>query len=159
MRVLAGFRLFGLLVGLGIVCDLVAARGDTPGKAAKSTGGARSAVAEVVAANVGGEPIYVRQVEKLLAVATHGHPPVGLAGARMRAAILGELVERQIVLRSLEQKHAAASDDDVASELKRMKADWDHGEALGTISSLGLAKARTTLEAESALEPDLGALR
>ncbi len=105
--------------------------------------------ADVVVARVNDQPIYRRQVDELLAAATHGQIGTGPVADRLRAVILAELIERQLVLQNLARTQQAATKQDVDTEIGRMKAELDR-----TKQSWDQFLARTG-QTESALRGEL----
>ena len=80
-----------------------------------------------VDAIVGGKPIYERQVEQMLAAATHGRAVAwAKAGARVKAALLMELVNRRLAENYLEQVHIAATPEEIDAEITHLKTELEH---------------------------------
>jgi peptidyl-prolyl cis-trans isomerase C len=138
MRILIRSRglIAAIACGIGCCASIAALRADS-GKPAAPAAGAPDAAstaaksqdappsAGVVAARVNDQPIYERQVDGLLAAATHGQPQAAEVAPRLRAVILAELIERQLAMQSLERTKQAASKQDVDVELGRLKAELE----------------------------------
>jgi peptidyl-prolyl cis-trans isomerase C len=97
----------------------------TPATAA--TPAAPMPAASSKAAYVDGKPIYVGQVDQMFATATHGREVAGDGAARIKAAILYQLVKRQFVQNYLDKTGAAATADDVDAEITHMKTELARG--------------------------------
>ncbi len=88
-----------------------------PAAAASNTNG--------VAALVGNKPVYIRQVEQMFAAATHGQQMSPETAARMKAAVLLQLVERQLAQTYLDKAGIAATADEIDAEITHMKSELD----------------------------------
>lgn len=75
---------------------------------------------------VAGRPIYERQVERMMAAATHGKAVGGEAGARVKAAVLMQLVDRKLAEHYLDQAHLSATPDEIDAEMAHLKTELEH---------------------------------
>jgi parvulin-like peptidyl-prolyl isomerase len=119
--------------GIGYFAIVTAARCESAPAAAKAATNPATvpektspvAAAGDVVARVNDQPIYQRQVDGLLAAATHGQIGTGPVADRLRAIILAELVERQLVLQNLARTQQAATKQDIDTEVGRLKAELE----------------------------------
>ncbi|HEX4000920.1 MAG TPA: peptidylprolyl isomerase [Pirellulales bacterium] len=79
-----------------------------------------------IAATVGGKPIFVRQVDQLEAAAAHGRTLSEGSAERVKAAVLLELVDRQLVEEYLEKNHWGATPEEIDAELAHLKSELEH---------------------------------
>jgi parvulin-like peptidyl-prolyl isomerase len=140
-RILTASVLYGTAAAIVVAAD----------PAARSTPTAISTAAtesNMVDAVVGGKPIYQQQVEKMLATATHGQAVAGEAAARMKAAVLLELVDRQLAANYLEKSHLAATPEEIEAELTHLKTELGHAKKTLPDFLARTHQTETTLRAE-----------
>lgn len=77
--------------------------------------------APVLAATVGGQPIYVQDVERQLESALRDRPVEEAARPFIQAVALEQLIRRELVLRWLMSSGQAASANDVELEIRRLE--------------------------------------
>ena len=139
-------------MGIAGCCASAIVRAADP--AAKPAVGALSADAAAdagaIAATVGGKPIFVRQVDQMAAAAEHGQAQPGGTGDRVKAAILLELVDRQLAQEYLDKIQAGATPEEIDAELTHLKTELEH--AKKTLPDL-LARTHQT---EAMLRAELG---
>jgi parvulin-like peptidyl-prolyl isomerase len=108
-----------IIIGLSPTTILAADAAPNP-----ATSGADSAPTST-AAIVGGKPVYIGQVEQMFAAATRGREITEDSAARLKAAILRQLVNRQLVQNYLEKTGDAATADDIDAEITHLKTELD----------------------------------
>ena len=86
----------------------------------------------------------------MLAAATHGQAVAGEAGARVKAALLMELVDRRLAENYLEQAHIAATPEEIDAEITHLKTELEH--AKKTLPEF-LARAH---QSEATLRAEIG---
>ena len=93
-----------LLAGIfGYSAASVVVAVEPPAKSAVAVPSAGASEGNTMVAIVAGRPIYERQVEQMMAAATHGKAVAGEAAARIKAAVLLQLVDRKLAENYLEQ--------------------------------------------------------
>ena len=103
-----------------------------------------------VVATVGGNPVYERQVELLFLATTHGQAVPVEAVPRMRAAILLQLVNRQIAESYLAQAKLAATPEEIDAELLHLKTELEHAKKTMADYLARSHQTETTLRSEIA---------
>lgn len=79
-----------------------------------------------IAATVGGQPVFLRQVDQMAAAAEHGQDLSGDTGARVKAAVLLQLIDRQMVENYLVKANFGATPDEVDAEIAHLKTELEH---------------------------------
>ena len=103
-----------------------------------------------IVATVGGNPVYERQVELLFLATTHGQAVPVEAVPRMRAAILLQLVDRQIAESYLAQAKLAATPEEIDAELLHLKTELEHAKKTMADYLARSHQTETTLRSEIA---------
>jgi len=103
---------------------------------------------DTVVATVGGKAIQERQVELMFAAATHGQVVPPEAIPRMRAAILLQLVDRQIAESYLDQAKLTATPEEIDAEVTHLKTELDHAKKTLTEYLARTGQSETMLRSE-----------
>ncbi len=94
------------------------ARAETAASGASSSGAAESAVV----ATVGGEPVYAKEVSRLLGVVVHGKPVNPQALPALQAQTLEEIVDRRLVLAYARRTNRGATPAELEAAWKEFLA-------------------------------------
>jgi parvulin-like peptidyl-prolyl isomerase len=141
-----GWRLLAtlLLIGLAIAVSRPTSGANPAANSGQSPPASERSKAEapkaVIVARVDGQPIFDIEVDRAL-----GSLAAGAAGekgtAALRAAVLGQLIDRRLVQSALHQEHVAAAPEEVELELARLKTELNRSKQ--TLNEF-LAKAGQT---------------
>ncbi len=101
-----------------VACGAAGARAETTSSGAASSGAADSAVV----ATVGGEPVYAKEVSRLLGVVVHGKPVNPQALPALRAQTLEEIVDRRLVLAYARRTNRGAAPAELEAARKEFLA-------------------------------------